>query len=522
VIHATIYNSLPDSTITVFGFQERPGSKSDSLFLLPGASTTIRFSAGKPGTYFYSIVLGKGVSLEIAEEEQLAGAFIIDPREGSPPDRIFVMNIFSTPVDETFPPTKWLEFLTINGKSWPHTEAFQFSVGDTVRWRIINASKRGHPMHLHGFYYDVLSIGDELTDTVYSPESKRKVVTETMRGQNTMVMEWVTMRPGRWLFHCHLSGHISPEIRLPGSAEVDKDDANEHMAGLVIGINILDGKTDLISKGEPKELTLYAHQYDSTAKSKNGFSLSATFDSTLNFPNSPGPLLLLNQYQTTYITLENHLSFPTSVHWHGLEIDSWSDGVPEWSSSDGRYSPSVFPGEKFTYKLSAMRPGSFIYHSHLDDIYQLTSGLYGPMIVLGENEIYHPETDHVYIVNHRTPGPKSSDDMELNGTTIQPRVFTTVGVTHRLRLMNIAPSGDAKIYVKKNNTKIAIRHIAKDGMDLPENQVIQMIESPMYGVGETSDFSFTPTHPGSYTLFVYSIDFGINATWHQEWVVASK
>jgi FtsP/CotA-like multicopper oxidase with cupredoxin domain len=210
------------------------------------------------------------------------------------------------------------------------------------------------------------------------------------------------------------------------------------------------------------------------------------------------------------------------VHWHGLEIDSWSDGVPEWSSSDGRYSPSVFPGEKFTYKLSAMRPGSFIYHSHLDDIYQLTSGLYGPMIVLGENEIYHPETDHVYIVNHRTPGPKSSDDMELNGTTIQPRVFTTVGVTHRLRLMNIAPSGDAKIYVKKNNTKIAIRHIAKDGMDLPENQVIQMIESPMYGVGETSDFSFTPTHPGSYTLFVYSIDFGINATWHQEWVVASK
>lgn len=522
MINATIYNSLPDSTITLFGFQERPGNERDSVFVLPGNSKTISFKAGEQGTYLYSVVLGKGISFDIAEEEQLAGAFIIDPPEGSPPDRILVMNIFSTPIDETFPPTKWLEFLTINGKSWPFTEAFQYAVGETVRWRVINASQRGHPMHLHGFYYDVLSLGNTLKDEIYSPENKRKVVTETMRGRNTMLMEWVAMRPGRWLFHCHLSGHVNPEIRLPGSDAVDAEGANEHMAGLVIGINILDGETDLVSKGEPKELTMYAHQFDSTAKANNGFSFSPTFDSTLNFLNSPGPLLLLRQYQTTYITLENRLSFPTSVHWHGLEIDSWSDGVPEWSSSDGKYSPSVYPGEKFTYKLSAMRPGSFIYHSHLDDVYQLTSGLYGPIIVLGENEPYQPETDHIYIVNFRKPEPKSLEDVELNGTTEQPAMHTTVGVTHRLRLMNIAPRGQIELYLERDNKKVPIRHIAKDGMDLPENQKKWMKESPIYGVGETSDFTFIPTEPGTYTLYVYVENFGLRVAWNQEWVVAPR
>jgi FtsP/CotA-like multicopper oxidase with cupredoxin domain len=210
------------------------------------------------------------------------------------------------------------------------------------------------------------------------------------------------------------------------------------------------------------------------------------------------------------------------VHWHGLEIDSWSDGVPEWSSSDGKYSPSVFPGEKFTYKLSVMRPGSFIYHSHLDDVYQLTSGLYGPIIVLGENETYDPETDHIYIVNFRKPEPKSLEDMELNGSAKQPTMHSTVGVTHRLRLMNIAPSGEIKLYVERGNGNVPIRHIAKDGMDLPENQKIWMKESPIYGVGETSDFNFTPTSPGTYTLNVTAENFGVRVTWKQEWVVALK
>lgn len=88
---------------------------------------------------------------------------------------------------------------------------------------------------------------------------------------------------------------------------------------------------------------------------------------------------------------------PTGIHWQGLELDGWADGVPGWSASDGMVSPVIDPGDSFTYKLSSMRPGTFIYHSHLDDISQLTGGLYGALIVLGEGEEFDPELDHLAI-----------------------------------------------------------------------------------------------------------------------------
>ncbi|MGH8490988.1 MAG: multicopper oxidase domain-containing protein [Gammaproteobacteria bacterium] len=45
----------------------------------------------------------------------------------------------------------------INGLSWPHTERLTYSVGQQVRWRVINLSTQPHPMQLHGFYFDVES-----------------------------------------------------------------------------------------------------------------------------------------------------------------------------------------------------------------------------------------------------------------------------------------------------------------------------------------------------------------------------
>ena len=106
------------------------------------------------------------------EEEQLAGAFIIDPRGDTHDDRIFVINIFSTPIDTTLHAPGWLEALTINGRSWPFTERLLPTVGDTVRWKVINASRRNHPMHLHGFYYDVTAKGTMLKDDVYQPGNR--------------------------------------------------------------------------------------------------------------------------------------------------------------------------------------------------------------------------------------------------------------------------------------------------------------------------------------------------------------
>jgi FtsP/CotA-like multicopper oxidase with cupredoxin domain len=511
-IRAKVTNTLADSTITVFGLQKRPYTISDSLFIPPGESREVMFETGTAGTYMYWLKLGKGHKKGFFEDEdeQLAGAFVVDSKDGSPKDRIFVMNIFSNKNEDEEALPEGLESLTINGRSWPFTERIRPSVGDTLNWRVINASQRNHPMHLHGFYFNVLERGNVKGSNIFSDDQSPLVVTETMRGRTTMALQWVPKRPGNWLFHCHLSFHVSSEIRLPGAENADPEGAHQHMAGLVLGIQVKDGESDLISKGNSRKMTLFANEAE-----ENNVSFDLENKSPVE-TFKPGPLLILKQYQTTHITVKNQMSLPTSVHWHGLEIDSWSDGVPNWSSSEGRTSPIIEPGNEFTYKLSLMRPGTFVYHSHLDDINQLTKGLYGPMIVIGENEVYNPDLDHFFIMGWKNTFPKTEEQLDLNGWDEIPVQKAKIGETHRLRLINIAPAGNGWIRVTKDGEIIPIKTIAKDGADLPITQQKDVEVSQRIFVGETADFSFTPSEPGIYEL---KINY-MMAKWVQKWEVS--
>ena len=519
-IHIVLHNALKDSIANVFGLQKRPSLIGDSVALKPGETKEISFECGAAGTYLYWVRLGtKNLLGYTAEEDQLSGAFIVDPEGGSPPDRVLVINIFNTFIDTAIYNKGYIAALTINGKSWPFTERFSPAVGDTMRWRVINSSQRMHPMHLHGFNFTVLSLGGLLSDHIFEKSMRPVVVTQDMYEHTTMMMKWVPARPGNWLFHCHLSFHVVSDIRLPGTASLDPPEYLNHMAGLVLGIIVKPGATDLISKGAARNLELYANEYTDSVSPRNGFSLTPNFKPDNKTFSSPGPLLVLKQFQPTFITVNNRMSSPTGVHWHGLEIDSWADGVPGWSASDGKSSPSIQPGEKFTYKLSLLHPGTFIYHSHLDDIYQITHGLYGPLIVMGENETYDPTTDHFYIVGWKTDNPQKIQDLELNGSSEQPVQNAYTGEEHRLRLLNIEPAGSIKISVEKEGKPVGIKFIAKDGIDLPTIQQTSLNESQFFGVGETADFMFKPLKAGVYNLHVI---IGGDLGWSQKWVVTDK
>ena len=54
------------------------------------------------------------------------------------------------------------EELAINGLSWPFTERLTYTQHVPVNWRAINASNQVHPMHLHGFFYNVNSRGESI------------------------------------------------------------------------------------------------------------------------------------------------------------------------------------------------------------------------------------------------------------------------------------------------------------------------------------------------------------------------
>ncbi len=504
-LRVRIRNRLDGTPITVFGLHTRPAGNADPIEVHPGDVGTIEFDAGAPGTYLYWIREGPELDPESkaaeSEQEQLAGAFVVDPVGGSPPDRILVMNIFSERVDETLSPTGWVEGLAINGRSWPFTERMALTVGEELRWRIVNASNREHPMHLHGFFYSVLSRGTTTGDTIYSPDDRRLVVTESMTGRTTMLMEWTPTRPGRWLFHCHLSFHVTSEIRLPGAVEADTKHADSHLAGLVIGIEVAPGPSDLISRGAPVAVDLFANEYGDRAGYRYGFAFDPDFAAD-SLTDVPGPLLVFNQFQTVDATVHNRMAVPTGVHWHGLELDSWADGVPNWSASDGRVSPAIAPGDSFTYRLSLMRPGTFIYHSHLDDIHQLTGGLYGALLVLPEGERFDPRTDHVLAWGWNHPDGMGMDQMDWNGRREQPDATVQVGELHRFRLINIAPAGRITAWLTLDGDIVPITLHAKDGADLPPQQRVPVNRLAPLSVGETADFTWTPTAPGTYELHV--------------------
>jgi len=189
VIHATVRNTLPDSTLVLHGLVTRPGLVDDTVQVPPGTTREVQFTAGQPGTYFYwGTTTGKRMEDDRWIDSQLSGAFIVDPanRVGSA-DRVFVIGLWLSPRD-TAAGLPEREFMVINGKSWPDTERLDYTVGDSVHWRWVNASASSHPMHLHGFYYDVGSRGNWVADTALPPAGHRLVVTETMPPGSTMAI----------------------------------------------------------------------------------------------------------------------------------------------------------------------------------------------------------------------------------------------------------------------------------------------------------------------------------------------
>jgi FtsP/CotA-like multicopper oxidase with cupredoxin domain len=501
VIAASIRNDLTDSTVWIRGLRTRPATSSDSIPIKPGESRTVTFAAGAPGTYLYRGTAGT-VDWDQREREQLSGAFIVDEKGSKANDRVMMISIWGEPVDST----RYRNAVTINGKSWPHTERIRASVGDSVRWRVINASIRPHPMHLHGFYFRLDSRGTALADSVIPPDERPLLVTQNMTPMTTMSIVWSPDRTGNWLFHCHLVFHVLEGARLDAHREKHghATDLMNHMAGLVMGITVDDPRG--LAKhpaGGARKLRLYANERPRQGRTPLHMSYvqqrgrrAPAVDSV----EPPGMPLVLWRNEPTEVTVVNRSHAGTSVHWHGIELESFSDGVAGWSGADLKVAPMVAPKDSFTARLTMARAGTFIYHTHLNDIEQLTSGMYGPIIVLEPGEKYDPETDHVF-----TLGWDGADDppkIMVNGDTAGTApLYMARGRTHRIRMINVGAAGGYFFAIRKDTVPVRWTRRAKDGADLPAKLRVEGPSSRVLFTGETFDAEWTP-EPGEYLFTV--------------------
>jgi FtsP/CotA-like multicopper oxidase with cupredoxin domain len=93
----------------------------------------------------------------------------------------------------------------------------------------------------------------------------------------------------------------------------------------------------------------------------------------------PGPTIEAQVGDVLEVRLTNQLPEPTAIHWHGLRIPAAMDGT------DMVQRP-VMPGDTFTYRFRLPDAGTFWYHPHVNETVQLERGLYGAIVVKGENE----------------------------------------------------------------------------------------------------------------------------------------
>ena len=522
-IRVMLRNTLADSAIHVIGLGTHPVAPADTLHVRPGASAEVTFRAGEPGTYLYRAVIGNNPDGRPSERETAVGAFVIDPEGGSPPDRIFVVSVIA---EESGASVR--QALGFNGKSWPYTERISMTVGDTARWRIVNGSTRAHPMHLHGFYFRLDAAGDGRSSRTIPPDRRRLGATELMLPWSTRILTWSPDRPGNWLFHCHLTFHVTGEARLDYDDTDHSDhhspDPAKHMAGLVLGIPVAPRPRESYPRsGEPRRLDLYFHQGGPRGSIPVTYSYVLQNGSIPPAPDSievPGSPLVVTQGTATDIVVHNRAREATGVHWHGLELESWSDGVVGWSSRGTTMAPPIVPGDSFTARLTLPRAGTFIYHTHLNDVAQITGGAAGALIVLPPGERFDPSRDHIYLSTWQgRPARLMPPKILVNGdSSSSADRELAAGVNHRFRLINIGAAGQVRYSLRADTALVQWRPRAKDGADLPEPLRTMQPATQIVSVGETYDFDFTAPGPGVYELSVsWLIPQGFRATAPQPW-----
>jgi FtsP/CotA-like multicopper oxidase with cupredoxin domain len=158
----------------------------------------------------------------------------------------------------------------------------------------------------------------------------------------------------------------------------------------------------------------------------------------------------------------------------------------------------IAPGDSFTARLTLPRSGTFIYHTHLNDLDQLTSGLYGAIVVLEPGARFDPDADRVFVAGW--DGDGEPPHLVINGDSTPQTVDLVRGKPYRLRFVNIGPAASFRALLTRGADTSSWRALAKDGYDLPGSSSIERPAVLVLDVGETADFEFTPARAGEYAL----------------------
>ena len=230
-----------------------------------------------------------------------------------------------------------------------------------------------------------------------------------------------------------------------------------------------------------------------------------------------GPTIEAVEGDRVRVYVTNKLAAPTTVHWHGIFLPNGMDGV------GGLNQRTIAPGETFCYEWTFKQFGTFMYHSHHDEMTQMALGMMGMIVVHPRRPPagYRVDRDFVIMLSEWkiVPGAKRPDPNEMtdfNVLTMNAKAYPGTaplvcrkGERVRIRFGNLSAMDHHPIHLHGYYFKV----VATDGGALPVSA--QWPETTvLVAVGSTRDVEFVADEPGDWAMHCHMTHHVMNQMGH--------
>jgi len=218
---------------------------------IPAGKTFVyEFEMKKSGTFMYHPHADEMVQMAMG----MHGFLVVHPKNPQfmrvDRDFVFLINAFDIEPGSFTPKVNTMLDFNLwawNSRVFPGIDPLVVRKGDRVRIRIGNLTMTNHPIHLHGYEFEVTG-----TDGGWVPKSARwpEVTVDVAVGQMRAI-EFVANEPGDWAFHCHKSHHTMNPMGhdVPTMIGVDQRGAAEKILRLVPDYMVM-GERGMADMGE--------------------------------------------------------------------------------------------------------------------------------------------------------------------------------------------------------------------------------------------------------------------------------
>jgi len=174
---------------------------------IPAGKTFVyEFQMKHSGTFMYHPHADEMVQMAMG----MHGFIVVHPKNPGQHrvdrDFVFLINAFDIEPGAATPKVNTMLDFNLwawNSRVFPGIDHLAVRTGDRVRIRMGNLTMTNHPIHLHGYNFEVTG-----TDGGWVPKSARwPEVTVDMAIGQMRAIEFDAVYPGDWAFHCHKSHH---------------------------------------------------------------------------------------------------------------------------------------------------------------------------------------------------------------------------------------------------------------------------------------------------------------------------